>query len=129
MTTLNPRFRSSSPAADLATGAPPAAKTPQAAPSASANLERFQELQRQRQALQERRIRYQVELEQAEREVAECQAAAQAFQVGSLDDLEALIVREQAEEVRQLDEFERQLAAEDTLLKGIQQQADAQPLP
>lgn len=112
------RFRSN-PSTPAAAGAPVVTSTRESLPSADATVARFEQLQQRRIALAEQRMQLDVEQRAAQREMDACLAEAQAFGVTTLEELEALIAREQHQNEVELNEFEVALNAEERLLGDI----------
>lgn len=87
----------------------------------------YQDMLKRLETLRDRRKRHEFELERSEREIAECKAQAQALGVETLEDLEALVERQEAEDREALAKFEAELNEEEALLDGIDQRlADTQ---
>lgn len=85
------------------------------------NAEQFQELTKRLEVLRDRRRRHEYELDRAEREVAECQTQAKALGVTTLEELEALVERQEAEDREAIAKFMAALDAEEALLNEIDQ--------
>lgn len=79
----------------------------------------LQELNRRLERLRERRTRREIELENAEREIQECQAQAAKLGVNSFEELEALVRKHQEEDARAIAEFVKALDQEEELLDTI----------
>ena len=87
----------------------------------------YQDMLKRLETLRDRRKRHEFELERSEREIAECKVQAQALGVETLEDLEALVERQEAEDREALAKFEAELNEEEALLDGIDQRlADTQ---
>lgn len=87
--------------------------------------EQFQQLLARHEQLQRQRQRRELELEAAERDVAQCAAEAQRLGVQSLEELQALVLKLEAEDRQALLEFEQALEAEATLLATLERDLQA----
>lgn len=113
-----PRF-SRTPTSGTAPVAParPAVSSPTpngaSAGSDDATMQRYQTLKTQGEALKSSRDRAAFHLEQADKAIETCQQQAlELFQVNSLEELEAAIARQQAQDQDALDAYEKDLQAE-----------------
>lgn len=79
------------------------------------------DLQRRLSQAQERRLRHQFELEQTKRQIEECIKAAEKFGVGTLEELQALVVKMEEEDRKNMQSFVRDLEEEEQKLAHIEQ--------
>jgi predicted nucleic acid-binding Zn-ribbon protein len=83
--------------------------------------ETFTALQARATELRERRVRLTVQQEQVQREIAHCQTEAKALGINSLEELEALVTKLEAEEQERLQTFERELNEEEARLTQVEE--------
>lgn len=103
------------------------AGTPIHAGQASGSTAEYQALIKRLDELRDRRRRHEYELDRSEREVAECKAQAEALGVHSLEELEALVERQEAEDREAIAKFQAALDAEEALLNEVDERlADTQ---
>lgn len=79
----------------------------------------LQELNRRLEKLRDRRTRREIELENAEKEIQDCQAQAAKLGVNSFEELEELVRKHQEEDARAIAEFVEALDKEEELLDTI----------
>jgi hypothetical protein len=79
----------------------------------------YQALIKRMDDLRERRMRRQIELERAIKDIDACVTQAKGMGVETLEELEALVARQQAEDEEALRTFEAALNAEEELLDSV----------
>lgn len=103
------------------------ASVPSTTSQTSGSTAEYQELMKRLEGLRDRRRRHEYELDRSEREAAECKAQAEALGVQSLEELEALVERQEAEDREAIAKFQAALDAEEALLNEVDQRlADTQ---
>lgn len=120
--TQPPRFgRPSTPAAPVAPTPRPATPAMPSGTADDATMQRYKALTAQGDSLRSSRERASFTLEQADKVIAECQQQAmELFQVNSLDELEAEIARQQAQDEAALNDYQAALQEEQRLQQAAQ---------
>lgn len=80
------------------------------------------ELQARLTKVQQKRMRYEFELEKTQRDLEQCQKEAQALGVSSIEDLEKLVNKLEQEDKKNMEAFLKDLFAEESKLDQIDQQ-------
>lgn len=80
------------------------------------------ELQARLTKVQQKRMRYEFELEKTQRDLEQCQKEAQALGVSSIEDLEKLVHKLEQEDKKNMEAFLKDLFAEESKLDQIDQQ-------
>lgn len=100
----------------------PSAPVSAATPAAAGDLQaRFEALRKRYDGLRERRIKRELELENAKNEVNACVREAESLGVSSLEELESLIERQTAEDAAALSAFEAALDEETKVQDQVDQ--------